>query len=62
MIKLSSKSMPIYEFKCNQCGHQFDLIESFDERSQHKEKCPNCNSQDVERVFAPVSVKTSKKS
>lgn len=54
--------MPIYEFKCKQCGHQFDLIESFEERGQHKEKCPNCNSQDVERVFAPVNVKTSKKS
>ena len=54
--------MPIYEFKCNSCGHQFDVIESFQEHDQHKEKCPKCKSDDIERVMGHISVKTSKKS
>ena len=54
--------MPIYEFNCNSCGHQFDIIESFKEHDQHKEKCPECKSADIERVLGHISVKTSKKS
>ena len=54
--------MPIYEFKCNKCGNQFDVIESFKEHDAHKEKCPRCNSSDIERVLSAVSVQTSKKS
>ncbi len=54
--------MPIYEFKCNSCGHQFDVFESFQERDQHKEKCPKCKSKDVKRVLSAASVITSKKS
>ncbi len=54
--------MPIYEFKCNKCGHDFDVIESFKERNQKIEKCPKCKSENVERVFSAASVITSKKS
>lgn len=54
--------MPIYEFKCNDCGHEFDLVESFKEHDEHKEKCPKCKSDDIEQVLSAVSVKTSNKS
>jgi putative FmdB family regulatory protein len=54
--------MPIYEFKCNSCGHNFDIIESFQEHDKHEEKCPKCKSEDIERVLGTVSVQTSKKS
>jgi len=54
--------MPIYDFKCNSCGHKFDLIESVNEHDEHKEKCPKCTSKDIERVLSAVSVQTSKKS
>ena len=54
--------MPIYEFKCNDCGNQFDIIESVQEHDQHKEKCPKCKSINIERVLGGVSVQTSKKS
>jgi putative FmdB family regulatory protein len=54
--------MPIYDFKCNSCGHEFDLIESVHEHDEHKEKCPKCKSKDIERVLGAVSVQTSKKS
>ena len=54
--------MPIYEFKCKHCGKLFDVIESFSERSAHKEKCPNCKSEDIVRVIRAANVITSKKS
>lgn len=54
--------MPIYDFKCNSCGHEFDLIESVNEHDEHKEKCPKCKSGDIERVIGAASVQTSKKS
>ena len=54
--------MPIYEFKCNSCGHDFDIVESFQEHDKHKEKCPKCKSEDIKRVLSTVSVQTSKKS
>ena len=54
--------MPIYEFKCNNCGHDFDIVESLQEHDKHKENCPKCKSEDIERVLGTVSVQTSKKS
>jgi len=54
--------MPIYEFKCNSCGHNFDIVETLQEHDEHKEKCPECKSDDIERVLGKVSVQTSKKS
>ena len=54
--------MPIYEFKCNSCGHGFDIVESLKQHDKHEEKCPKCESKDIERVLGTVSVQTSKKS
>ena len=54
--------MPIYEFKCNTCRHLFDVIESVHDHDEHKERCPKCNSEDIERVLGAVNVQTSKKS
>ena len=54
--------MPIYEFKCNNCGHDFDIIESLREHDKHLEICPKCKSENIERVLGAIGVKTSKKS
>jgi hypothetical protein len=40
----------------------FDVIESVHEHDEHKEKCPKCNSEDIERVIGEVNVQTSIKS
>ncbi len=32
--------MPIYEYKCTECGHQFDALQSFSEAP--KTECPKC--------------------
>ncbi len=44
--------MPIYEYKCRQCGEKFELRLSFfhDKKSL---KCPKCGSDNPDRVFSP---------
>lgn len=43
--------MPIYEFKCSQCGKIFETlcVSKEDERTV---KCPNCGSKDVKKEFS----------
>lgn len=53
--------MPLYEFKCHKCGETFTVAESIAAREKRAEKCPKCNSNEVERVLGEVSVKTAKK-
>ncbi|MBX3013880.1 MAG: zinc ribbon domain-containing protein [Caldilineaceae bacterium] len=39
--------MPIYEFVCRNCHHEFEQILSFSATSMPN--CPNCSSSEVER-------------
>ncbi len=54
--------MPIYEYRCRQCGELFDRDEHLSEHESAHPQCPKCNSEDVERVLTPFFAKTSKKS
>jgi putative FmdB family regulatory protein len=54
--------MPVYEFRCNRCRKEFEVIESISEYDPKKVKCPKCGSSQVERVWSDVHVVTSKKS
>ncbi|MGB9730585.1 MULTISPECIES: FmdB family zinc ribbon protein [Calditerrivibrio] len=50
--------MPIYEFRCNDCGKQFSkLILKKDDTAQ----CPNCKSENVEKLISAVSSFSSAK-
>ena len=48
--------MPIYEYKCNQCGEESELLL----RSMSAEAvCPNCNSTDLTKLISiPGAVMT----
>jgi putative FmdB family regulatory protein len=47
--------MPIYEYKCRACGHQFETLV----RTSSTPDCPSCQSVDLERVLsAPAAVTT----
>ncbi len=47
--------MPIFEFKCSDCGEKFEkLIFSSD---KNKVKCPKCNSENVNKVFSVFASK-----
>jgi putative FmdB family regulatory protein len=39
--------VPIYDFECEYCGHQFDLLVGYD---VNKVKCLSCNKE-AKRVF-----------
>lgn len=44
--------MPIYEFQCDACGHQFEKLRKIDEALPD---CPVCNKTTVRKLISPVS-------
>ncbi len=55
--------MALYEYECHDCGHHFEVEESFEEHDRHgPPKCPECDSKNVGQFLTDVHVKTSKKS
>ena len=41
--------MPTYEYKCENCGHNFDEFQSMSEAPL--EKCPKCKKKKLRRLF-----------
>ena len=45
--------MPLYEFKCLECGNLFELLMM---KSGQQAACPSCESESVERVLSMFAV------
>ena len=45
--------MPIYEYRCLKCGHQFERMQKI--ADQPVSRCEKCNER-VTRVFHPVAI------
>jgi len=43
--------MPIYEYKCAQCGEKFEVRQSVGEDGS-KLNCPKCNAKNPKRLFS----------
>lgn len=41
--------MPTYDYRCNGCGHEFELFQSMS--APHKRKCPECKKNTLERLI-----------
>jgi putative FmdB family regulatory protein len=41
--------MPTYEYRCDACGHGFELFQSMSEAP--KRKCPACSARRLQRVI-----------
>lgn len=54
--------MPTYEFRCEDCGHEFVTVLTLKEHDEGKPRCPKCKSVKVEQAVTAVFVKTSRKS
>jgi len=47
--------VPLYEFECRDCGHQFEVFASFSQKEKGlKPSCPKCESQNASQVFSSV--------
>jgi putative FmdB family regulatory protein len=44
--------MPLYEYECQQCHHQFELLV----RAQTEPCCPSCQSHDLQKQLSVFAV------
>lgn len=42
--------MPIYEYVCEKCGHEFDKIQKMDEKPLVK--CPQCKKRSLQKKIS----------
>ena len=49
--------MPIYEYKCSNCGHQFEKIQKFSD--EPLKKCPNCDKNALNKLISSPSFRLS---
>ena len=57
--------MPVYDYLCQTCGHEFQVVESISEHEEHTTnapECPECEGKRLKRVLSGAFVKTGKKS
>lgn len=47
--------MPIYEYECADCGHEFELLVN---SSQVKLECPRCGGKRVDKLFSAFGFKS----
>ena len=45
--------MPIYDYKCSNCGQEFELIQKFSDKP--KNKCPNCQKDTLSKLVSAPS-------
>lgn len=53
--------MPIYSYKCNECGTLFDLLVGVTAGDKEK-KCKKCSSTDIVKQLTTFSVRNSSSS
>ncbi|MBT5331747.1 MAG: zinc ribbon domain-containing protein [Porticoccaceae bacterium] len=49
--------MPIYEYQCDHCGHQFDAIQKFSDAPL--DKCPSCEELALRKKISAPSFRLS---
>lgn len=55
--------MPIYQFRCEQCGTRFEERMSIVEHDQNRPQCPKCHTEErVHGELAAFFARTDKKS
>lgn len=46
--------MPIYTYRCDECGVQFDRRQHFDDKPL--KRCPECNKLSLRKLYQPVGI------
>ena len=47
--------MPIYEYRCDQCGHQFEVLQKISDAPV--KNCPKCNSNNPRSLVSAAAFK-----
>jgi putative FmdB family regulatory protein len=50
------KAMPIFDYKCRKCGHQFEALV----RHGQTASCPSCAAADLEQLLSVPGISTQK--
>ena len=50
--------MPLYDFQCRACGHEFEALVRAGEESP---ACPSCTGRDIERLLSTFAVSSAEK-
>ncbi|HET7789856.1 MAG TPA: zinc ribbon domain-containing protein [Gemmatimonadales bacterium] len=54
--------MPIYQYRCAECGHEWSQQEAMAEHGRRPPECPKCGARAAEPVLSPFFAKTIRKS
>lgn len=55
--------MPIYEYRCQQCGRRVSLfLRSFEAAGDARPRCPACHGEDLRRLVSRIAVLSSEES
>jgi len=49
--------VPIYEYKCNECGNRFEKLV----RGKERVSCPSCSSRKLTKLFSTFGIKSGGK-
>lgn len=50
--------MPLYEYKCQKCGHRFEVLQRLGEGASGQ-TCPDCDHDEVSRLFSTFAATTA---
>lgn len=50
--------MPLYEYRCPECGHRFEILQRMGEGAEGL-SCPRCGAGKVEKQFSTFASTTS---
>lgn len=47
--------MPLYEYRCGDCGREFEDISSYEDRD-NKRSCPSCTKENIQRKISSFGI------
>ncbi|MBW6466739.1 MAG: zinc ribbon domain-containing protein [Brevefilum sp.] len=51
--------MPIYEYHCTDCGHDFEKLVRFSDPKTNSAECPGCQSQNTRKRLSTIAIFSS---
>jgi putative FmdB family regulatory protein len=49
------KGMPLFEYRCKECGHVTEFLEKADTKAEHQ--CEQCGSKRTDRILSAFAVR-----